>query len=294
MSQAIRNQTNLPVMNLPCGSRNCCRKAGEFSYQEAKSAAISITTDEGDVVSLSSAGIREAEFALDYWQDDRGKLMNFTTTSLNAGSFNLSVEGDLNEEELHDIGILMEDLTAIAGDFFNGNLEEAMTGALNIGDLGSLATLSATFNHSLALSSSYLSENHPLPADDRIKGMADDFKELLKNEDQDLSYAEMMRAQWQQIKNFIEDIQQDAGLEAEKEKAKATAGDDSNLSPIEKMIEKINRFSGKHPRLAAFSAPLAHQAVNEAAHQFPLLPTSGLRDGINHEIMQKTNDWMTA
>ncbi len=291
MNQAINNQASLSAVNLPYDRRNCCHQAREFSYEETKSAAISITTDEGDVVTLSSAGRQETDFALDYWRDEGGRIMNFTAESLRAESFDLSVQGDLNEEELNDIAGLMENLNTIAGDFFNGNLDEAMNGALNMGDLGSLATLSATFSHSLALSSSYLGENHPIPELDFNNGIGNDFKNLLKNEErEEISYAEMMRAQWQQIKDFIEQIQDD-GVRLQDREA---VDPDSNINPAAKMMEKLNDFAGNHPRLAAFAAPLAHQAVNQAAAQYPSYQTMGLRDRFNFDMMEKINDWMMA
>lgn len=291
MSAAINNYSSLPAVNQPYDFRNCCHEAGEFSYEETRSAAISITTDEGDIVTLSSTGRQEADFALDYWRDDSGSLMNFTAASLKSSSFDLSVQGDLNEEELKDIAGLMENLNNIAGDFFSGNLDEALAGALNLGDMGSLANLSATFSHSLAMSSSLLTENHPLPAfSAQAKEMVDDFKELLKNDDQDISQAEMMRAQWRQIKDFIEEIQQDEGLRPERAAARAPG----HHGPADKMMEKINNFAAHRPHLAAFAAPLAHEAVNRAADQYPSFQSSTLRDRLNHDIMGKINDWMMA
>jgi hypothetical protein len=291
MSAVIQNHTSLPAMPQPYDSRHCCHESREFSYQEKKSAAISITTDEGDVITLSSAGRRQADFALDYWQDDSSRLMNFTSKTLAAESFSLSVQGDLNDEELNDIASLMENLNNIAGDFFSGNLDEALSGALNIGDMGSVANLSATFSHTLAMNSTSLSENHPLPAIDQHQERFNDFKEILNREQpEEISYAEMMRAQWQQIKNFIENIQQDS----EQQQDKQIAATDNKLNHADKMLEKINNFTGHHPRLAAFAAPLAHQAVNQAADKYPSYHSSGMRNQFNHDIMEKINNWMMA
>ncbi len=291
MNPSIQSQTGLPVFNLPRNNCNSCHEARDFSYQEVKSTAISITTDEGDVVTLSSAGRQETDFSLDYWQNETGRLTNFTTSNLNAGSFDFSVQGDLNDKELGDIAALMEDLSDIAGDFFSGNLDEAMTGALNINELGSLANLSATFFHSQSLNSTCLSENHPIPAHDLNGVPGNDLKNMLKNAQQDeISYAEMMRAQWQQIKNFIEDIQQEEITQQDKPVIET----DDNLGTAEKMVEQINKFAAAQPRLTPFAVPLAHLAVDQHAAKYPSYQSSGLRDRLNHDIMQKVNDWLIA
>lgn len=185
------------------------------SYRETmaqrRDATIAIVTDEGDMVTISSLREQAGTLAAHSWQTPFREGMNFTSTSLTTDAFAFTVKGDLNEEELTDIANLLDDLSAIASNFFSGNMDEAINGAMNIGDLGSLAQLSASFSHSSAWSAATrLTNHHPLPENqaefsDLVGGMSEMVRENLSRE---AEYAELLKAQWEQIKEFLDERQE--------------------------------------------------------------------------------------
>ncbi len=272
---------------------------GRMSYREAMAQTsqsdIAITTDEGDVVTISSYQGESQSMSYDKWNSPLQQGMNFSASSLKMDSFSLSIEGDLNEEELADIENLLGDLSLIAGDFFNGDMEQAMDGAMNLGDMGSLAALSATFSYSESWSASQLTENHPMPASGQFEGLLGDFmgelpEAIVEQENPELDYAQKLMAQWQQIKEFLD------GREA----SITEQPDEVNTAPEEyipashKMMNRMEEMMAKHPRLSPFALPLAHEAID---NQTDKLQTPGFFDQKNQlkdNILQELNDWMYA
>ena len=271
---------------------------GYGSYQEAlteRSAAnISLTTAEGDVVVISNNQSQAYSLAAQRWSTPLQQGMNFTASALNSSSFNLAVSGDLNEEELADIQTLLTDLSAIAGSFFSGDLGQAMDEALNIGDMGSIAQLSASFSYTARwTASTQMTDYHPLPVPgDQAGGLEDIFAELPEVIDQartdELKYAEMLQAQWQQIKDFLETKKTD---ELAPRSAPAAARD-QHMPAARQLMTRIEETMTKHPRLAPFSLPLAHEAINRETEngQHPAL--FGRKNMLKDNFLQELNKWM--
>lgn len=262
-------------------------RESNLSYNESRQSSISITTDEGDVVTLSVSNTESACLSSESSGNPLKESMNFTVASLEKNSFELSVQGDLSEQELADIGSLMEDLNSIAENFFSGNLDAAMSGALQIGDLGSLASLNATFSHSMAMSASQLNDFHPLPALDSGGELFADLSEELKaNETEKIKYIDLMHARWDQMKDYLEASQENTVKPAENH---IPAGE---FSSAEKMMQKVAEFAGDNPSLAPFAPSLARKAIHEAADSFPSPQTLILRDQLNYDFMKEMNNWL--
>ncbi len=271
------------------GHRNY-HETNQLTFNESQNSSITITTDEGDVVSLATSHEQAAFFDFESRENFAGQSMNFTAASLESDFFSLSVQGDLNDQELADIYTLMEDLTDIAGNFFSGNLDGAMTDALQIGDMGSLSSLSATFTHSLAMSATQLTEYHPLPS---FEGAGDLFSELRDQLDKELTeklnYNDLMLARWQQMNDY----QKESEPPELKGKEPRTEFHAADQRAAEKMMQRIKNFSGHHPQLTPYGPSLANKAIDKAVASLPSHSTI-LRDQLKYDFMNEMNNWMMS
>jgi hypothetical protein len=274
---------------------------GYESYSEAMSqrseANIMFTTAEGDMVTISNYHEQAYSLVSEKWSSPLQQGTNFTASALNVDAFSLSVEGDLNEEELADIQNLMVDLTSIAEHFFSGNLGKAMDEAMNIGDMGSIAQLSASFSYNANWAvSSQITDYHPIPASEELgDSLADIFAELPEIIDQahtdEMKYAETLQAQWKQIKEFLEAKKADP---VPTPPAPLPAQEGENIPVARQMMNKMRETVARHPRLAPFGLPLVHEAINNKSEgmQHPALFSQ--KNMLKDNFLQEFTDWMYA
>jgi hypothetical protein len=106
---------------------------GNYEYGRAREFSFELTTKEGDKITIKASS--SEGLALEAGRASRG---NSSAGALNGSysssqSFSLSVEGDLNENELKAINDLLGRVNDLAGQFFNGNLDVAFDQAMNMG-----------------------------------------------------------------------------------------------------------------------------------------------------------------
>jgi hypothetical protein len=114
-------------------------------------ADIAITTAEGDTVVLSASAVLQTAYAS---YDARGRLAG-QGFDVHAEAVQLvvsqdtaiTVAGDLSDTELADVHHLLEKLGAMAADFLAGDLDDAVTHALDLGELDTLANFDASFEY---------------------------------------------------------------------------------------------------------------------------------------------------
>ncbi|WP_048692617.1 DUF5610 domain-containing protein [Catenovulum maritimum] len=117
----------------------------ENSISNSQSGEIAITTKDGDKVSISFSAIQaymerleQTQLAAEkttpqgnqYFLSSEEKL---TTANLRSAELALAVEGELDEAELVAIGDLMLQISDVADEFFNGDVQAAYEQALKIG-----------------------------------------------------------------------------------------------------------------------------------------------------------------
>ncbi len=189
---------------------------------QTQQASILIKTKEGDTVRISENFSNMKEMAQYNYGDNQGLLNSDLMTSfVSSSTINsefIQVDGDLNSQELADLGNLLDDLSDIAGDFFSGNFEDAVAGAMNLGDMGSLAKVDASFSNKTSLAYERSSTiYHPMP-----DVSADLFNDMMaKNDDLNdkdspdntLSMNDRLKSQWQQFLGYLQDQTDDAGEE---------------------------------------------------------------------------------
>lgn len=106
---------------------------GNYEYGRAREFSFELTTKEGDKITIKASS--SEGLAVEAGRAGRG---NNSAGALNASysssqSFSLSIEGDLNEDELAAINDLLGRVNDLAGQFFNGNLDAAFDQAMNMG-----------------------------------------------------------------------------------------------------------------------------------------------------------------
>lgn len=110
-------------------------------------AGLTIRTQEGDMVSLSTSRYSELEA---YEYSSRGVVSNedgYAAASYNVREITLStgetfrftVEGDLNEEELEDIESIITGVDGIISEMMEGDLQDAVSEAMSMGYYDSIS-----------------------------------------------------------------------------------------------------------------------------------------------------------
>lgn len=144
------------------------------------SAGISLTTEDGDKVTISANSSTQARLQT---YNFLGQLQGQTVAAqgeefqlATSSGFSIAVEGDLDQEELSDIKKLLNSLSAVSKDFFSGNPTGGLRHLSRLDDLDSIDSFQANFSYSLeatAVSASQLSlpevsrtQEESEPADD--------------------------------------------------------------------------------------------------------------------------------
>jgi len=139
-------------------------QAARLSVSESQSKDITIFTDEGDRVTISSnqqcqtqhltyEGLARKRFSGEYQghaitKESLAMVKGERFESENSGSISISVEGDLNEQELKDIKRALKKIDKIMTDFLHrGDMVDAAVKSMEIGKLDTIASLEANYRY---------------------------------------------------------------------------------------------------------------------------------------------------
>lgn len=274
-------------------------RAGKSTFAQTiaqtQSASLTLTTAEGDLVTLSDLSLSHRQTQGVGWFSPASSGVKLSSSATTAEGMGLSVQGDLNVQELADITRLVGELTAIASAFFSGDSESAMTKAMDFGDLplGSVSSLSASFSRQTA-AQTRITSHSPLPA------MADlqDLSETLGTDSTgELDYAELLEARWRQVLKALDEMKEKEldglfarrvepqpvpgqGLNAVAEKQPPLARNPLPVSreaestdlavPAEERVARqmrahMEQLLSNHPKLSPFAGPLAATSMAKGA-----------------------------
>ena len=118
-----------------------------LSVRERQDMDLEIVTSEGDVVTLSS----EKQSNMDYMSYDqkgasKGKSVEMHNKALSievSSGFSISVKGDLNEDELKEIQMLIKEVDSVMSSMVSGEMDDAVAKAMKIGGFDTISTFEA-------------------------------------------------------------------------------------------------------------------------------------------------------
>ncbi|WP_319522415.1 hypothetical protein [uncultured Desulfosarcina sp.] len=121
------------------------------SVSQSQSTDLTITTEEGDTVTLSLASATEINAGSyrsvsyeDGWAEStQTAFFEFSDSQ----SLSVEVDGDLNAEELEDIRAAMEVIGEMIDDFLSGDLQEMAADGELLKELDTVASLEAAFSY---------------------------------------------------------------------------------------------------------------------------------------------------
>ena len=162
--------------------------ASEINYSLNKSSSISIQTQDGDTVTIDFAEAlryqRSEAYAAYQGQNEDGSVTSAEAYSLSesryhAVGFSFSVEGELDEGEKEAIAELVQDVSKLADEFFNGDLDKAFEQATQLGfDESELSgfSLQMTRQESFSVAQAYqqVADMQPRPRPDNAQGRGPD------------------------------------------------------------------------------------------------------------------------
>ncbi len=290
----------------PYGTRTGTTNSFAQTIAQTQSSSLTLTTAEGDRVTLSNLSRSYQSTQGASWATATSSGVQLASSSASIEAMGLSVQGDLNEQELADITRLVGELTSIASDFFSGDQESAMNKAMDFGNLGlgSISSLSASFSRQ-TVTQTQITSQQTLPAstntaDSNDQKLEDLYAKMETNSQEEQNYAELQKGRWEQIMKALDEIkrQELEGLYARRLKPQpvprqnvpdpvlaeqqAPANDPAaeNREPEAKdldvpaeeraagqMLAHMEQLLHNHPKLSPFAKPLVTTAMERAASQ---------------------------
>lgn len=256
----------------------------EQNLAQAQSSYLSLTTAEGDQVTLSSLSQNYQYTQAIGWLNPASSGVDYASSATSAQAMGISVQGDLNEQELADITRVVSELTSIASTFFSGDQQGAMTRAMDFGAIamGSVSSLSATFSRQ-TLTQARLTSHSPLPAMEDLKDLKlkDLYETLGTAQSGEPDYTTVLEARWQQILKALDEMKAKemdglfarrmaptplpiTGVNAESPTLPSVPPEER---PARQMVSHMEQLLTDHPKLTPFAKNLAAIAMEKAARQ---------------------------
>jgi len=133
----LTSEDDAQIISLPTPTSQAIEYSSERYNSSSNSSDLSITTADGDIVTISFSALKERQSSesFGYYQDPNSTAVSYQSSSSSYSelNFSYSVEGDLDDEERQAINDLIKDVSKIEHAFFNGNIEKAFDKALKLG-----------------------------------------------------------------------------------------------------------------------------------------------------------------
>lgn len=99
-------------------------------YSSSESFSLKVKTQDGDKVTIRFSGSESYEASLGYYNDGEGtSAVAFNLDRSQQSNYQFSVKGDLDADELDALQNLVQDISLIADDFFDGDIQAAFAQA---------------------------------------------------------------------------------------------------------------------------------------------------------------------
>ncbi len=119
-------------------------------YQQAESFSLKLKTQDGDSVVINFASASSYQSSFGGYSDGEGNsAVAFSIDRSESSSYQFQVEGDLDDDEITAIQNLIQDVSLIADDFFDGDVQAAFDQASQFQmDKSELASMNLTLTRS--------------------------------------------------------------------------------------------------------------------------------------------------
>lgn len=182
-------------------------------YSKADSFSLDLTTKEGDRVTITFDHASDMQASLGATTDGQGgSAAVYNVSRAERNEFQFSVEGDLNDDELEAIQNLIQDVSLIADDFFNGDVQSAFEQAsefeMDRSQLGSMSLNMSRSEQYTAVAAYQEVQNHGnnYAGGQRLGQMADMLNS--QRSDSTLSFVDQLGSLQEQILDSL--VEQDA------------------------------------------------------------------------------------
>jgi len=140
-----------PRGNFPEGARFLTEQTRAGSISQNQNMDLTITTDEGDTVTLSLASAMEVNAGIhrsSSYEDGRAEATRTAFFEFsNSRSLSIEIDGDLSAEEREDIREAVQVIGGMIDDFLSGDLQEMAADGELLKELDSIASLDAAFSY---------------------------------------------------------------------------------------------------------------------------------------------------
>nr|WP_281419288.1 DUF5610 domain-containing protein [Marinobacterium ramblicola] len=139
-----------PGGSAPVFSSDSVRLGIVERFSNAEDMELTMRTQDGDEVTVRFSRSQQQESALAAQRDGEGGLAaSFSLSRSESSEYRFSIEGDLDEGELDALNNLIKDISNLADEFFDGDVQKAFeqSAGLNF-DSSELASMSLTMSYS--------------------------------------------------------------------------------------------------------------------------------------------------
>jgi len=100
---------------------------------EARDFSFQLTTQDGDVVTINASALYAAQYEQASGTRGGANVSTLSFESYEESQFSLSIEGELDEDELAAINDLLSSVNDLADEFYNGDMSVAFEKAMSLG-----------------------------------------------------------------------------------------------------------------------------------------------------------------
>ncbi|MEN8177549.1 MAG: DUF5610 domain-containing protein [Pseudomonadota bacterium] len=167
--------------------------AHRFEQLEESSFELQIKTRDGDQVTLKFSQSNSEEGFLSYQQTANSEAFVSSHTVISDSRFELSIEGELDEEELAAITDFTQNIAQVSDNFFDGNVQAAFEQGMQLGfDTAQIAgfALELEYTQSSVATSRYReissldgTDSHKLPGLEQVRELLNQMQNVFAQAD---------------------------------------------------------------------------------------------------------------
>jgi hypothetical protein len=153
MNPIFNSESVIPFSTAPFATNGNIQRQQTVvgSASLSQSTEVTLTTDEGDTVTLNLASFMETQAGIYQGAVDQGDRRAFSRTTYFESSrqdeMAIEINGDLNADEMEDIRTALQTIGLMIDDFLNGNLNEMAKDAKQLEQLDTISSLDASFSY---------------------------------------------------------------------------------------------------------------------------------------------------